>query len=281
MIEGSCLCGAVRFAIDGELRDMSSCYCGMCRKAHGAAFGTYVHCAPQALRWVAGEDAVRRYESSPGFVRAFCGRCGSVLPDGDAHAMNVPAGLLDGDPGIRVSRQIFTAGAPAWCPIDATVARHDAWEVGTRRPVVARAAPGAGEDGVLRGGCLCGAVAFEVREPFTRIHHCHCSRCRKARAAAFTTNGFVSDAGVRFVRGEERIRTWKVPEAKFFTVAFCDTCGSGVPRVDPSRGIAVVPLGALDDDPGRVGDDHIYVASAAPWDRVTDGLPRFDERPGA
>ena len=279
MINGSCLCGTVRFAIDGEPEDMSSCYCAMCRKAHGAAFATYLHCTPGELRWISGEDAVCRHESSPGFVRAFCGRCGSVVPYADAHHANVPAGLLDDDPGIPVSRQIFTAGAPAWCPVDPAVPRHDAWEAGTERPVVARAAPGPAQRGVLRGGCLCGAVAFEVTEPFRRVHHCHCSRCRKARAAAFTTNGFVSEHGVRFLRGEERVRTYKVPEARFFTVAFCDTCGSGVPRVDPGRGIAVVPLGALDDDPQRAGDNHIYVASAAPWDRVTDDLPRFDERP--
>jgi hypothetical protein len=279
MIEGSCLCGTVRFAVEGDVADMSSCYCSMCRKAHGAAFGTYVHCAPEALRWTAGEASVCRYESSPGFTRAFCGRCGSVLPFAEAGEMHVPAALLDGAPALRLSRQIFTEGAPQWCPMHREVPRHAARESGSDRPSIRRPAPQRAAGGVLRGSCLCGAVAFEVSEPFRRVHHCHCSRCRKARASDFTTNGFVSDAGLRFLRGEEHIRTFKVPRARFFTVAFCDTCGSGVPRVDPTRGIAVVPLGALDDDPGRLADDHIYVGSAAPWGRVDDGLPQHEERP--
>ncbi|MGH8286041.1 MAG: GFA family protein, partial [Steroidobacteraceae bacterium] len=40
MIRGSCLCGGVRFEIDGPVGRASHCHCSMCRKAHGAAFGT-------------------------------------------------------------------------------------------------------------------------------------------------------------------------------------------------------------------------------------------------
>ena len=40
------------------------------------------------------------------------------------------------------------------------------------------------------------------------------------------------------------------------------------------------PFGSLDDDPGRGADDHIFVASKAPWHEITDDLPRFDEAPG-
>ena len=41
--------------------------------------------------------------------------------------------------------------------------------------------------------------------------------------------------------------------------------------------IAVIPMGALDDDPGRHADDHIFVGSAAPWYTIADALPRFEE----
>jgi len=52
-----------------------------------------------------------------------------------------------------------------------------------------------------------------------------------------------------------------------------------MPSLDAARGIAVVPLGSLDDDPGRGADDHIFVRSMAPWYAITDDLPRFDEGP--
>ena len=42
-------------------------------------------------------------------------------------------------------------------------------------------------DEVLTGSCLCGAVSYEVRGPFTRFGHCHCSRCRKASGSAHST----------------------------------------------------------------------------------------------
>ena len=48
-----------------------------------------------------------------------------------------------------------------------------------------------------------------------------------------------------------------------------------MPRIDPDRGIAIVPLGALDDDPGMKAADHIFVASKCEWHDITDDLPVF------
>ena len=44
--------------------------------------------------------------------------------------------------------------------------------------------------------------------------------------------------------------SYKIPEALRFTQSFCRECGGKLPRVDPERKLAVVPMGALDDDPG-------------------------------
>ena len=120
---------------------------------------------------------------------------------------------------------------------------------------------------------------FEITEPFKFVHNCHCSRCRRARSAAFTTNGFTSADGVTFISGEEKIKLYKVPDAKFFTHAFCETCGSGMPRKDSERGIVVIPFGALDDDPGTGADDHIFIDSKAVWYEIADDLPQFKQYP--
>ena len=85
--------------------------------------------------------------------------------------------------------------------------------------------------------------------------------------------------GVVFTKGETKIRTYKVPEAKHFSHAFCSTCGSGMPRVDLNRQIAVTPLGSLDDDPIVRPADNIFVASKAAWYKITDGLPEYAEMP--
>jgi hypothetical protein len=120
-------------------------------------------------------------------------------------------------------------------------------------------------------------VAFGVRGPIQAIRNCHCSRCRKARAAAHATNMVVAADALRFERGEDRLVSYKLPEARFFTQVFCRDCGTKLPRVDPSRGIAVVPMGALDDDPGRGPDHHIFVGSKAPWFEIADELPQHIE----
>ena len=134
-------------------------------------------------------------------------------------------------------------------------------------------------DGVVRGSCLCGAVKYHVTEPFRVAYNCHCSRCRHGRAAAHASNGFTSFDGVHFVKGEDHLKTYKVPDARYFTQVFCDVCGSLMPRLDAERKIAVIPLGGLDDDPGIKPGEHIFVAHKAGWHDITDDLPTHDEDP--
>jgi hypothetical protein len=87
--------------------------------------------------------------------------------------------------------------------------------------------------------------------------------------------------GVRFTRGEELVRTYKVPEAQFFKSAFCATCGSIMPRRDAARGITLVAMGSLDDDPGARPASRIFVGSRAPWDVIGDTLPQHEAAPPA
>ena len=280
MIRGSCLCSSVRWAFDGAFDEMIHCHCEMCRKAHGAAFATYLVGGRERFRFESGEALIARYESSPGYVRAFCSGCGSVTPYPVGSAgIGIPAGPLDDDPGMRPTAHIYAEWKAPWHAITDSLPRHR-HEEGESGPRVDRAHAPPSTDGVLRGSCLCSSVAYEVTGPFRVVHNCHCSRCRKARAAAHTTNGFTAIDDVRYTRGGDTVRVWKHPGARYFSHVFCPTCGSGVPRHDPERGVAIVPFGSLDDDPGRRADDHIFVGSRAPWHEITDDLPCFDEMPG-
>lgn len=279
MIRGSCLCGTVRWHYAGAFESMTHCHCSMCRKAHGAPFATYVMGPRAPFAWDAGEDAIVARESSPGFVRSFCRHCGSVLPNTHLGArLAMPAGVLDDDPGIRPAAHIFVADKAPWDTITDDLPQHPYYP-GANAPAVAVTRPPPSRDGRLRGGCLCGAVRYVMDGGFEAVHNCHCSRCRKARAAAHTTNGFTALERLEYTAGAELVATYRVPAARFFAQAFCTACGSGLPRHDPGRGIVIVPLGSLDDDPGRGADDHIFVASQAPWFTISDPLPRFPDRP--
>ena len=72
--------------------------------------------------------------------------------------------------------------------------------------------------------------------------------------------------------------TGALPGARYFTTVFCTECGSRMPRLDEARGIAIVPMGSLDDDPDARSERHIFVGSRAPWDVITDDRGRRPHR---
>lgn len=77
--QGSCLCGKVRYRLNAPIKAVSHCHCGQCRKFHGAAFASYGSVRVEDYEITAGHDVLRRFESSPGVLRTFCGTCGSSL----------------------------------------------------------------------------------------------------------------------------------------------------------------------------------------------------------
>lgn len=278
-VRGSCLCGDVAWELTGPLEFMSHCHCARCRKAHGAAFATYLMCAADAFRLVRGQERVTRYESSPGFFRPFCSRCGSVVPDGEPWQglVGVPAGALDDDPGVRPLAHIFVGSKAPWMEVGGGLPAFEGYPPGFGAPAIPDLPASGTTTGVLGGSCLCQRVAFVVTGPSTRCVNCHCSRCRKARSAAQASNLVVKSDAVRFTRGDDQLASYKVPGARFFMQVFCRSCGSPMPRVDRERDIAVIPMGVLDADPGRRPEWHIFVASKAPWYEIPDGLPQHAE----
>jgi len=279
-VRGSCLCGDVAWEAEGPFELMSHCHCSRCRKAHGAAFATYVMCGADAFRLVRGRERMVRYESSPGLFRPFCGRCGGVVSDGTAWEgrAGMPAGSLDDDPDVRPLAHIFVASKAPWFEIRDQLPRFDAYPPGFEGTAVAdRPRPPAGKG--TGGSCLCGGVTFVVTGEPIRCHNCHCSRCRKARGAAYASNLFTSADGFRLTGGEDLLVSYKVPGARFFTQVFCRTCGAPMPRADRERNFGIVPMGGLDDDPGIRPARHIFVGSKAPWCEIADDLPQYAEYP--
>jgi hypothetical protein len=277
MLTGSCLCGDVAWQSAAPARWMGHCHCSLCRKAHGTAFGTYLGIPEDALRWTRGEASVARFDSSPLLTRTFCARCGTKLPVRFQGEVQIAAGTLDGDPGVRPSQHIFVGSKAPWHEIRDGLPQQLGSgsgdpELPTRRHT--RPAPG-----VARGACLCGGVAFECDAPLAGadITSCHCSRCRKARAAAHGSNTFVSSDRFRWLRGEARLRSYKVPEAARFTQFFCGECGAPQPNVQAALGRVVIPCGAFEDDPGVREARHIFAPFRAPWFEIADDLPQYDE----
>lgn len=79
MIEGSCLCGGVRYTYDGELTELSFCHCRQCQKAQGAAYAAVCPVQTSKLTFVRGTELLKEYRATPGKARVFCARCGSPI----------------------------------------------------------------------------------------------------------------------------------------------------------------------------------------------------------
>ena len=129
MIAGSCLCGGIRYEIDGKIGPALNCHCSMCRKVTGAAFRSRVAVPTKHFRWIAGEDLLTRYESSPGTIRSFCRVCGSTLVsffDDNPNTLGLAMGTLDEDPGLRPAFHVFVGSKAHWFEITDDLPQYDA-----------------------------------------------------------------------------------------------------------------------------------------------------------
>ncbi len=115
MIQGSCLCGGVKFEIQNVTGPFELCHCSKCRKTSGSAFFAAVTVARPGFRFLQGEELINVYEAPiqekpPSYKSAFCKNCGSPVPDpgNKGQKLEVPAGSLDGDLAIRPDKHIYT-----------------------------------------------------------------------------------------------------------------------------------------------------------------------------
>lgn len=79
MLEGGCLCGAVRYQYHGKLGQVMACHCQACRKAQGTPFVTNMPIDASQFDLLQGQDALKEFESSTGKFRVFCSHCGSPI----------------------------------------------------------------------------------------------------------------------------------------------------------------------------------------------------------
>jgi len=118
---GGCLCGKVRYEVEGEIAPVQLCHCGQCRKAQGGPFGANAPVASGAFRLVQGADALLAFRASPAKRRVFCGTCGSPLfsqRDDAPEVIRLRVGSLDDTGGLEIGFHIQAASKAAWWSID-------------------------------------------------------------------------------------------------------------------------------------------------------------------
>ncbi len=126
----------------------------------------------------------------------------------------------------------------------------------------------------LQGGCLCGAVRYEVSAPSVAARYCHCTHCQRRTGTSSSANCLFPRASFRLLSGAEQLRAYRPPTG--VPKLFCTTCGSALFSGDPfSDERVVIRMGTFDADPGIRPQYRQFVDSAAPWEPIPDdGLPR-------
>ena len=121
MYQGGCLCGAVRYRIEGELAPIQICHCSQCRKAQGTPFVTNIPVPEARFSLLSGAEQLKAFESSPGKQRVFCGNCGSPVysrTDKLPGVLRIRAGLLEGELATRPANHAYVASKANWWDID-------------------------------------------------------------------------------------------------------------------------------------------------------------------
>lgn len=114
-LAGRCSCGQVRFEITGTPKWVAHCHCSDCRRVSGAPYVTYVGLLRGQVDWSGA--APRRYNSSPGVVRNYCGSCGTPLSyEGDRwpDEIHILAGTLDDPAALKPQAHVYVGQKLPW-----------------------------------------------------------------------------------------------------------------------------------------------------------------------
>jgi hypothetical protein len=125
----------------------------------------------------------------------------------------------------------------------------------------------------VTGGCLCGAVRYEVRGPLRDVVICHCQECLRWHGAPCAASAAYREHLV--LTSDEQLRWIDSPaSASNARRGFCGACGSSLFWDAPGRPTVSIAAGTLDQPTGLRVIAHVYTESPADWDVIPeDGLP--------
>jgi hypothetical protein len=127
ILEGGCLCGAVRYRADAEPWGAGYCHCSMCRKSSGAPVIAAASVPRAALAIADPSAALRRYRSSPAVTRLFCGTCGGQLffdVSDEPESIDLWLGSLDEPDKLAPTFHIYEADRVNWLHIADDLPRY-------------------------------------------------------------------------------------------------------------------------------------------------------------
>ncbi len=126
----------------------------------------------------------------------------------------------------------------------------------------------------ITGGCLCGAVRFQITAKPLATSYCHCTMCQKMSGGPFIVFATVPFEGFTFTKGKPAAYESSPGNLRLS----CGACGSPLgARVAEDPKLIAVGLGCLDDPNLIKPEFHTHTSSQVSWCEIDDGLPRYAE----
>jgi hypothetical protein len=122
----------------------------------------------------------------------------------------------------------------------------------------------------ITGGCLCGAVRYEIAAPVTTLRACHCLNCQKHTGSGGSVNAVVPQDKFKVTKGEpKRYEDSATRSGRTLSRFFCGNCGSPLfSQRNPDIGIRIIRAGTLDDSKGLKISANIWTSTAQSWDHI-------------
>jgi hypothetical protein len=127
------------------------------------------------------------------------------------------------------------------------------------------------------GGCLCGAIRYEVKSDPVRTANCHCDNCRRSSGAAFATNVFVKEDDLVVLQGAPKSFQHPTDSGNTMTKQFCGDCGAPLfGWGSGGQGFRSVRVGSIDDASFVRPMIDVFVSKALPYTILSDDTEHFE-----
>jgi len=120
-----------------------------------------------------------------------------------------------------------------------------------------------------KGGCLCGAVTYQVRGRMRPVLNCHCRQC--ARWTGYSVMATAARSGNIAIKGEDNI-SWYL-SSDWAERGFCAVCGSNLFWRMPESGEISIMAGTLTPPTGLRIAAHIFVDDNSDYCEIRDDVP--------
>ncbi len=132
----------------------------------------------------------------------------------------------------------------------------------------------------LTGGCLCGAVRYEVNGRAQIEFSCHCRDCQHVSGGAPAHVLIMQSQDVTVTKGQAREYWTASAKGRRVARLFCCQCGAPLfAKNEKHPQYMAIKVGSLDDPSGFRSQANIWTKSAQPWHHLDAAVPHFKQNP--